>query len=75
VGVYGAASTERRKDGFESVINDYPKLNIVTELQAFSSREKSKAVMQSILQKYKNGQLQALVAQNDEMAIGASSAI
>lgn len=75
MGVYGAASTERRKDGFESVINDYPKLNIVTELQAFSSREKSKAVMQSILQKYKNGQLQALVAQNDEMAIGASSAI
>jgi ABC-type sugar transport system substrate-binding protein len=75
VGEYAVASTERRKEGFESAIKDYPKLNIVTELQGFSSREKRKAVMQSLLQKYKKGELQALVAQNDEMAIGASSAI
>jgi ABC-type sugar transport system substrate-binding protein len=75
VGEYGGASTERRKAGFESVIKDHPKLNIVTELQGHGSREKAKAVMEKILQKYGKGQLQALVAQNDEMAIGASSAI
>jgi inositol transport system substrate-binding protein len=31
--------------------------------------------METLLQKYGRGQLQALVAENDEMAIGASSAI
>jgi ABC-type sugar transport system substrate-binding protein len=75
VGEYGGASTERRKAGFESVIKDHPKLNILTELQGHGSREKGKAVMEKILQKYGKGQVQALVAQNDEMAIGASSAI
>jgi inositol transport system substrate-binding protein len=31
--------------------------------------------MENLLKKYGTGQIQALVAQNDEMAIGASSAI
>jgi ABC-type sugar transport system substrate-binding protein len=75
VGEYGGASTERRKAGFESVIKDHPNLKIVTELQAHGSRAEGKTIMENLLQKYGKGQLQALVAQNDEMAIGASSAI
>jgi hypothetical protein len=62
-----------RKAGFESVIKDYPNLRVVTELQGHSSRANGKAIMESLLQKYAKGQLQALVAQN-EMALGASSA-
>jgi inositol transport system substrate-binding protein len=69
------SATARRKAGFESVIKDYPNLRVVTELQGHSSRANGKAIMESLLQKYGKGQLQALVAQNDEMAIGASSAI
>jgi DNA-binding LacI/PurR family transcriptional regulator len=64
-----------RKAGFESVIKDYPNLRVVTELQGHSTRANGKAIMETLLQKYGKGQLQALVAQNDEMAIGASSAI
>jgi ABC-type sugar transport system substrate-binding protein len=75
VGQYGGASTERRKAGFESVIKDHPKLDIVTELQGNGSRTKGKDVMANLLQKFGNRQIQALVAQNDEMAIGALSAI
>ena len=75
VGEYGGASTERRKAGFESVIKDHPSLKIVTELQGHGSRAEGKTIMENLLQKYGKGQLQALVAQNDEMAIGASSAI
>jgi ABC-type sugar transport system substrate-binding protein len=75
VGEYGGASTERRKAGFESVIKDHPNLKIVTELQGHGSRAEGKTIMENLLQKYGKGQLQALVAQNDEMAIGASSAI
>jgi inositol transport system substrate-binding protein len=72
---YGLSATAHRKAGFESVMNDHPKLRIVAELQGRSSRVNGQAVMESLLQKFGNGQLQALVAQNDEMAIGASSAI
>jgi ABC-type sugar transport system substrate-binding protein len=75
VGEYGGASTERRKAGFELVIKDHPNLKIVTELQGHGSRAEGKTIMENLLQKYGKGQLQALVAQNDEMAIGASSAI
>jgi ABC-type sugar transport system substrate-binding protein len=72
---YGRSATELRKAGFESVIKDHPNLAIVTELQGYASRVKGKAIMENLLQKYGRGQLQGLVAQNDEMAIGASSAI
>lgn len=75
VGEYGGSSTERRKAGFESVIMDHPNLKIVTELQGRGSRVEGEAIMKKLLMKYGNGQLQALVAQNDEMALGASSAI
>jgi inositol transport system substrate-binding protein len=72
---YGRSVTELRKAGFESVTRDHPNLEIVTELQGYGSRAKGKAIMETLLQKYGRGQLQALVAENDEMAIGASSAI
>jgi ABC-type sugar transport system substrate-binding protein len=72
---YGMSATARRKAGFESVLKDYPNLRVVAELQGHSSRTNGKAAMESLLRKYGKGQVQALVAQNDEMAIGASLAI
>jgi ABC-type sugar transport system substrate-binding protein len=75
VGQYGGASTERRKAGFESVLKGHPNLKVVTELQGHGSRAEGKNIMENLLQKYGKGQLQAVVAQNDEMALGASSAV
>jgi inositol transport system substrate-binding protein len=75
VGEYGGASTERRKAGFESVMENHPNLHIVAELQGHGAQSDAKAIMEKLLQEHRKGQLQALVAQNDEMAIGASSAI
>jgi ABC-type sugar transport system substrate-binding protein len=75
VGQYGGASTERRKAGFYSVIKDHPNLKVVTELQEHGSRAEAKTITENLLQKYPKGQVQALVAQNDEAALGASSAI
>ena len=72
---YGSSVTELRGAGFESVIKDHPNLRIVDELQANAVASKSKTIMENLLKQYPKGQLQALVAQNDEMAIGASSAI
>jgi ABC-type sugar transport system substrate-binding protein len=75
VGQYGGASTERRKAGFDAVVRTRPDLKIVTELQAHGSRAEAKTITENLLQRYRRGSIQALVAQNDEMAIGASSAI
>ena len=72
---YGRSATEERKAGFESVIKDHPNLGVVSEIQGYASRAKAKTIMENLLQKYGKGQLQAVVAENDEMAIGASSAI
>jgi inositol transport system substrate-binding protein len=72
---YGRSATERRKAGFESVIKDHPELSIVSQFQGYASRAKAQTIMENLLQKYGKGQLQAVVAENDEMAIGASSAI
>jgi ABC-type sugar transport system substrate-binding protein len=75
VGQYGGASTERRKAGFDKAIASSPNLKIVTETEAKGSRAEAKRVMEDLLQRYPKGELQAVVAQSDEMALGASSAI
>ncbi|WP_374314715.1 sugar ABC transporter substrate-binding protein [Microbacterium sp.] len=75
VGQYGGAGTERRKAGFDSVLADRPDLEVVTELEAHGSRAEGKTIMEDLLQKYGKGEVQAVIAQSDEMAIGAASAI
>lgn len=72
-GVYGASWTDRRKSGFDSKINK--NFNIVAEFQAKGSRDEAKRNMEDTLQRFPSGQIDAVVANNDEMAIGAASAI
>jgi ABC-type sugar transport system substrate-binding protein len=75
VGQYGGASTERRKAGFDQVING-SNIKVATEVEAKGSRAEAKSIMEDLLRRYSNkGQIVGVVAQNDEMAIGASSAI
>jgi len=74
VGTYGASWTDRRKSGFEEVVND--NFEIATEIQANGSRDEAKRVMEDLLRRYSTpGEIVALVTHNDEMAIGAASAI
>ncbi|MCL4458712.1 MAG: sugar ABC transporter substrate-binding protein [Chloroflexi bacterium] len=75
VGQYGGASTNLRKQGFTEVIRDYPGIKIVTELEAHGSRAEAKTIMENLLTKYKPNEVQAVVTQSDEMALGALSAI
>lgn len=72
-GTYGASWTDRRKSGFESKINDNFKVQF--EFQANGSRAEGKRSMEDVLQRFGSGEIDALVAHNDEMAIGAASAI
>lgn len=72
-GQYGASWTDRRKSGFESKISD--KFEVVFEFQAKGSRDEGKRNMEDTLQRFGAGEIIAVVAHNDEMAIGAASAI
>jgi len=72
-GIYGASWTDRRVSGFESKIND--NFEVVAEFQAKGSRDDAKRNMEDTLQRFGPGELVAVVANNDEMAIGAASAI
>ena len=71
---YGGASTERRKSGFVDNLKDG--ITIATEIEALGSRAEAKTTMEDLLRRYsKEGEIKAVIAQNDEMAIGAASAI
>lgn len=72
-GIYGASWTDRRVSGFESKIND--NFEVVAEFQAKGSRDEAKRNMEDTLQRFGPGEIVAVVANNDEMAIGAASAI
>ena len=75
VGQYGGASTERRKTGFDNAIAG-SSIKVATEVEAKGSRAEAKTVMEDLLRRYPNkGDIVGVVAQSDEMALGASSAI
>jgi ABC-type sugar transport system substrate-binding protein len=74
VGIYGAPWTDQRKAGFEKVVDK--NVHVATEIEAHGSRADGKTVMEDLLRRYSTpGQIKAIVAQNDEMALGAISAI
>ena len=72
-GQYGASWTDRRLSGFNDTIND--NFTIVAEFQAKGDRAEGKRNMEDTLQRFGAGEIIALVANNDEMAIGAAQAI
>lgn len=75
VGQYGGASTERRKAGFTRALAGSA-VNVVSEVEAQGSRATAKSTMEDLLRRYPNaGDVVGVVAQNDEVAIGAASAI
>jgi ABC-type sugar transport system substrate-binding protein len=75
VGQYGGASTNLRKQGFTEILSKHPEISIATELEGHGSRAEGKTIMEDLLQKYSTGQISAVICQNDEMALGALSAI
>ncbi|MEZ2388159.1 sugar ABC transporter substrate-binding protein [bacterium RCC_150] len=72
-GTYGASWTDRRKTGFTSKINS--NIKTVAEFQAQGSRDVAKRNMEDTLSRFSSGKIDAVVANNDEMALGAASAI
>lgn len=74
VGTYGASWTDRRKAGFEEVKN--ANIEVAQEIQANGSRDEGKKVMEDMLTRFgPDSGISGVVCHNDEMCIGAASAI
>ncbi len=72
-GIPGASAARDRGRGFDEAIAKYPDIKIVAKQAADFDRSKGLSVMENILQA--QSKIDAVFAQNDEMALGAIKAI
>lgn len=70
-GVPGASATNERGEGFRNVADE--RLNVVESQSANFNRSEGLSVMENIIQSYSD--IDAVFAQNDEMALGALEAL
>jgi ABC-type sugar transport system substrate-binding protein len=73
-GTVGSAPAIDRKTGFHDCLRDYPEMKVLASQSGDFTQAKGKEVMQAFLRSY-NGQINALFAHNDDMALGAIQAI
>lgn len=67
-----SAQIERRK-GIENILEEYPDIKVLAEKTANWSRSEGMTVMENWLQAF--DEIDAVVAENDEMALGAREAV
>jgi ribose transport system substrate-binding protein len=72
-GTTGSSPANDRKKGFDAVIAKNPGMKIVASQSGDFARDKGRQVAQSLLQAHPNAT--AIYAHNDEMAIGAITAL
>jgi simple sugar transport system substrate-binding protein len=74
-GTPGAAPAIDRKTGFAEAIAEHPGMEIIKSQSGEFTRAKGRQVMESFLKSPEGGQITALYAHNDDMALGAIQAI
>lgn len=72
-GVSGASATRERGKGFHNVIDKKKDIKIIASQSGDFDRTKGLSVMENIIQSHKD--IDAVFAQNDEMALGAYEAL
>jgi ribose transport system substrate-binding protein len=74
-GSLGASPTIARHKGFEDSLAGAPGIKVIASETANYDRATALKVMEDMLQRFPSGKINAVFAQNDEMAIGAIQAI
>lgn len=73
-GTPGSSAANDRSEGFNNVISKYPDMDIIVSQSADFSRSEAQSVMENIIESH-GGDFDVVYAHNDEMAIGAISAL
>ena len=74
-GTTGAAPANDRAKGFREALQGHPEMKIILSQTGDFTRAKGKDVMEAFLKSPQGGQIQAVYAHNDDMALGAIQAI
>ncbi|MFK0689839.1 substrate-binding domain-containing protein [Mesorhizobium sp. IMUNJ 23033] len=70
-GTAGASATIDRNKGFAEAIAKHPDMKVVASQNCDYTRDKAVKFMEDMVQRFGPGQIQAVYAHNDEMALGA----
>jgi simple sugar transport system substrate-binding protein len=73
-GTVGSAPANDRRAGFHECLKSYPQMKVIAAQSGDFIRARGKEVMETFLRSY-GTQIDALFAQNDDMALGAIQAI
>lgn len=71
-GTQGSSPQRSRREGLLKILAKHPTIQIVDDRFADFQEDKAKSVMTDLVQKYRPGDIQAIVAQADEMALPAA---
>lgn len=71
-GTQGSSPQRSRKAGFDKVLADHKEISIADDRYADFQEDKAKSVMTDLARRFKPGEVQAIVAQADEMAVPAA---
>lgn len=71
-GPMGQSAQIERREGIQNILDKYPDIEVLAEKTANWSRSEGMTVMENWLQAF--DQIDAIVAENDEMALGAKEA-
>lgn len=72
-GPMGQSAQIERRQGIQNILSKYPDIEVLAEKTANWSRSEAMTVMETWLQAF--DQIDAIVAENDEMALGAREAV
>jgi ribose transport system substrate-binding protein len=74
-GAAGVSATVDRHNGFRDALKEAPDIKVVADQFCDYVREPALKFVEDMLQRFGKGQLQAIFAHNDEMALGAAKAV
>ncbi len=71
-GLAGSSPQISREQGFKEILKDHPEITIAADLFTDFQEDKAKEIMTGLVQRFPPGQIRAIVAQADEMALPAA---
>lgn len=74
-GTEGSSPQRKRGEGLTAVLKQHPEIVIADRRFAAFQEDKAKAVMTDLVRRYSPGEIQAVVAQSDEMAVPAAEVV
>src|SRR6516165_7671498 len=74
-GTVGASATIGRHDGFRDALTMAPRIKVVADQFCDYLRDPAEKFVQDVLQRFGPGQVRAIYAHNDQMALGAAKVV